>query len=72
MTSITQAERQKIKEAFHDIDRVQLSIALGCTRNVIDQYACAAKLVSARRARLIEAATKGKLPAYILRPDIFK
>lgn len=69
---LTEKMRQGIREAFRGIDRDALCAALGImNRNVLDQIAGAFKQVSALRARRIERATGGKVPAAVLRPDIF-
>lgn len=70
-----------IKKAFEGIDRTLLANTLQsykppedkqqCTRNYIDQIAGGHVVVSAKRAKQIERATLGRIPAKILRPDIF-
>jgi DNA-binding transcriptional regulator YdaS (Cro superfamily) len=61
----------KIKSAFSGIDRAQLAKKIKSSRNTIDQVATGLLIVSAARARDIEKATAGKVPASVLRPDIF-
>lgn len=71
-----------VKEAFEGIDRAKLAEALQglkgsagkkhiCTRNYIDQIVGGHIVVSAKRAREIERLTLGRVPAKMLRPDIF-
>lgn len=59
------------KELFKGIDRKTLARALKTSRNVVDQFIGGFRQVSPRRARDIEKATGGKVPAKVLRPDIF-
>lgn len=72
MISLTIKEIQEIRDAFKGVDRGWLADMLDCSRNLVDQYAGAFKVVSPKRARKIEILTKGKVKVEILRPDIFQ
>lgn len=72
----------ELKKAFEGIDRDMLAAALQrmkdgkhtksvCSRNYIDQVVSGHVKPSAKRARHIEKATLGRVPAKLLRPDIF-
>lgn len=63
--------KKAIKAAFAGVDRDKLVLDIKSSRNTIDQVAAGLLIVSARRAREIEDATDGKVPASVLRPDIF-
>ena len=63
--------RAKIKALFREIDRKTLAADLNSSVRTIDQYANGLLGVSALRAKQIERATNGKVPAAALRPDIF-
>lgn len=64
--------KDNIKIAFQGINRVWLANALKVTnRNYIDQIAAGHVSVSAKRAKEIERLTLGRVPAKLLRPDIF-
>lgn len=62
---------QKADPIWKGIDRELLANALKTKRNVIDQIASGHLRVSPARARKIERATFGRVPASKLRPDIF-
>ena len=63
--------KSNIKTAFSGVDRSLLAVKIKSSRNTIDQVATGLLRVSAARAREIEDATNGKVPASVLRPDIF-
>ena len=69
----TDAQRKNIKKAFAGIDRkiIARAIVKSGKRNLIDRIAGGTATVSARRAVEIERITFGKIPAKVLRPDIF-
>ncbi len=64
--------RLQIKESFKNIDRAKLVKALKSSENTVDQIANGLLIVSPKRAVVIETLTGGKVPAVVLRPDIFK
>lgn len=63
--------KKDFRKVFKGIDRKALALELGSSRNVIDQVVGGYKQVSPKRALDIERATKGKIRAKALRPDIF-
>lgn len=66
-------KKERIKKAFEGLDRDLIAQALGLARrNYVDQVATGNCKVSAKRARQLEKITLGKVPAKILRPDIFE
>jgi DNA-binding transcriptional regulator YdaS (Cro superfamily) len=62
---------KSITEAFKGIDRKALADLLHSSKNTIDQVATGHRRVSPRRAMEIEKATSGRVPAAVLRPDIW-
>jgi DNA-binding transcriptional regulator YdaS (Cro superfamily) len=72
--NLTKKQITTIRQAFKDIDREKLAKKIVATkdRNTIDQIATGLFSVSPKRAMAIEQATKGKVTAAMLRPDIFK
>lgn len=64
-------DKIQLHERFKKISRGDLARSLGSSRNTIDQIAGGHIIVSAKRAKEIERLTLGKVPAVILRPDIF-
>jgi len=67
----TVIDKDKVKTAFAGVDRAGLAKKIKSSRNTIDQVAAGLLTVSAKRARDIEKATNGMVPASVLRPDIF-
>jgi DNA-binding transcriptional regulator YdaS (Cro superfamily) len=66
-------EKDELRKAFNGINRNDLAKQLGTSnRNLIDQIASGNTQVSAKRAKAIERITFGKIPAKVLRPDIFE
>jgi len=63
--------KSHIKEAFKGIDRTTLAEMFDTNRNYVDQIASGHTIVSAKRAKEIEAKTFGKIKASVLRPDLF-
>ncbi len=63
--------KEKLIESFKGVDRKELAEKIGSSRNTIDQIARGHSITSAMRAKLIEHATNGRVPATVLRPDIF-
>ena len=69
----TKEQIKNIRKAFEDIDRQELARLLvnSGQRNYVDQIATGIKVVSAKRAVLIEKLTFGRIKRATLRPDIF-
>jgi len=66
------ANKAALKKVFEGIDRAKLARDLGKNRrNYIDQIAAGLVDVSPTRAKEIERVTYGRIPAAVLRPDIF-
>lgn len=72
--TITKRHRERIRKAFSGIDRAELAKKLipSKNRNLIDQIASGHKVVSPQRALKIEKFTSGRIPASVMRPDIFR
>lgn len=68
---LSASDRKQIKKSFKDIDRSKLVKSLKSSKNTVDQIANGLLAVSGTRARRIEVLTGGKVPAAVLRPDIF-
>jgi DNA-binding transcriptional regulator YdaS (Cro superfamily) len=70
MSIITDAQKKRIRRSWLTVDRHHAAKLMKISVRVIDQYANALQLPSAKRALIIESLTG--ISAEITRPDIFK
>jgi deoxyribodipyrimidine photolyase-like uncharacterized protein len=71
MKKLTPKHQQIVRAEFLNVDREELRKGLNTTKGFIRQVVGGFIQISPVKAKQIERITKGRVRAYILRPDIF-